>query len=75
MQQAIPGQAELRVDLNALIRLTKGFDCLTEERAVFTLPEGDVNIESKMGEILRKLQRSPGVKFQGLLPAIAVNGK
>lgn len=67
--EAIPGQAELRVDLNALIRAyQKVLTALPEERAeVFTLPEGDVNIESKMGEILRKLQRSPGgVKFQGL---------
>lgn len=67
--EVIPGQAELRVDLNALIRAyQKVLTALPEERAeVFTLPEGDVNIESKMGEILRKLQRSPGgVKFQGL---------
>jgi segregation and condensation protein A len=67
--EVIPGQAELRVDLNALIRAyQKVLTALPEERAeVFTLPEGDVNIESKMGEILRKLQRSPGgVEFQGL---------
>ncbi len=67
--EPISNQAELKADLKALIRAYhKVLTALPEERAeLFTLPEGDINVESKMEEILEKLRLSPnGVVFQEL---------
>lgn len=67
--EPIPGKPELRADLNSLIRAyQKVLTALPQEKAeIFALPEGDINIESKMEEILESLQRSSrGLLFQEL---------
>ncbi|NLO20832.1 MAG: segregation/condensation protein A [Syntrophomonadaceae bacterium] len=72
--EPIPGKSELRVELKALIRAyQKVLTAIPEERAeLFALPEGDINIERKMEEILERLQLSSGeIVFQDLFIGIS----
>jgi segregation and condensation protein A len=65
----LPVKEEISADLDSLIRAYRRVlsDIQEDEPAVFAIPDGDINVESKMDEIMESLKLSPeGIVFQDL---------